>query len=90
MQLVSEDSPAAGLRALAEREAAALIVIGSSHRSGLAWAAELAHGASARLRVLSVYERTLPASLAVGGGRSRRCWAASNARLTSWPTLPWR
>ena len=33
MQLVSESSPAAGLHALAEREAAALIVIGSSHRS---------------------------------------------------------
>ena len=33
MQLVSEESPAAGLHALGEREAAALIVIGSSHRS---------------------------------------------------------
>jgi nucleotide-binding universal stress UspA family protein len=119
MQLVSESSPAAGLHALAEREGASLIVVGSSHRSrvgrivvggtaerllsgasapvavapagyaaaghglhevgcgfdgspeshrALAWAAGLAHAASARLRVLSVYERTLPASLAVGSG----------------------
>ncbi len=119
MQLVSDESPAAGLHTLAEREAAALIVIGSSHRSkigrilvggtgerllsgasapvavapagytapgrgiqtlgcgfdgsqesqrALAWTTELARAASARLRVLSVYERTLPASLAVGGG----------------------
>ncbi|MGH2780884.1 MAG: universal stress protein [Thermoleophilaceae bacterium] len=119
MRLVAVDSPAAGLHALAEREGAALIVIGSSHRSSvgrillggtgerllsgasapvavapagypsgghgmkmvgcgfdgsseshraLAWAAEFTRTASARLRVLSVYERTLPASLAVGGG----------------------
>ena len=119
MQLISDKSPAAGLHALAEREAAALIVIGSSHRSNigrilvggtgerllsgasapvavapagytaaargiqllgcgfdgpqearraLAWAAQLARTASARLRVLSVHEATLPASLAVGGG----------------------
>ena len=119
MQLVSDESPAAGLHTLAEREAAALIVIGSSHRSNigrilvggtgerllsgasapvavapagytapgrgiqtlgcgfdgsqesqraLAWTTELARAASARLRVLSVYEPTLPASLAVGGG----------------------
>ena len=119
MQLVSDESPAAGLHALAEREEAALIVIGSSHRStigrilvggtgerllsgasapvavapagytaagrgiqivgcgfdgsqeaqrALAWAAALARAASARLRILSVYEPTLPTSLAVGGG----------------------
>jgi nucleotide-binding universal stress UspA family protein len=119
VQLVAADSPAAGLHALAEREGAALIVIGSSHRSALgrilvggtgerllsgasapvavapagyaaagrgiqlvgcgfdgsqesrralAWAAELSRAASARLRVLSVYEPTLPASLALGGG----------------------
>ena len=120
MQLVSEESPAAGLHALAEREAAALIVLGSSHRStigrilvggtgerllsgapapvavapagyatgggggiqvvgggfdgspesqrALAWAADLARAASARLHVLSVYEPTLSTSLAVGGG----------------------
>jgi nucleotide-binding universal stress UspA family protein len=118
MQLVSESSPAAGLHALAEREGASLIVVGSSHRSrigriliggtgesllsgasapvavapagyatvgrglqvvgcgfdgspeshrALAWAAELARTASARLRVLSVHERTLPATIAVGG-----------------------
>jgi nucleotide-binding universal stress UspA family protein len=118
MQLVAESSPAAGLHALAEREGATLIVVGSSHRSrigriliggtgesllsgasapvavapagytaagrglqvvgcgfdgspesqrALAWAAELARTASARLRVLSVYQSTLPASLAVGG-----------------------
>jgi nucleotide-binding universal stress UspA family protein len=34
----------------------------------LAWAAELARTTSARLRVLSVYEPTLPVSLALGGG----------------------
>jgi nucleotide-binding universal stress UspA family protein len=119
MQLVSEDSPAAGLHALAEREGATLLVIGSSHRSrigrilvggtgerllsgapapvavapagylaaergietvgcgfdgspeshrALAWAAELARTASARLRVLSVYERTVAVSVSVGGG----------------------
>jgi nucleotide-binding universal stress UspA family protein len=119
MQLVSESSPAAGLHTLAEREQAALIVIGSSHRTrsgrvllggtgerllsgaptpvavapagfadaaqrirllgcgfdgssesyrALAWAAELARSAAARLRVLSVYERTLPAVLTVGPG----------------------
>ena len=33
MQLVSASSPAAGLHSLAEREGAALIVVGSSHRS---------------------------------------------------------
>jgi nucleotide-binding universal stress UspA family protein len=119
MQLVAESSPAAGLHALAEREGAALIVVGSSHRSSigrividgtgesllsgasapvavapagypatgrriqvvgcgfdgspesrraLAWSAELAGSASARLRVLSVYEPTVSASVAVGGG----------------------
>ena len=119
MQLVAGDSPAAGLHALAERERAALIVVGSSHRSAigrilvggtgerllsgasapvavapagyatagagiqtvgcgfdgsreshraLAWAAELARTTSARLRVLSVYESTLPVTLALGGG----------------------
>ena len=35
MQLISDKSPAAGLLGLAEREAAALIVIGSSHRSNI-------------------------------------------------------
>lgn len=119
LQLVNEASPAAGLHAMAEREGAALTVIGSSNRSrigrilvgatgarllsgastpvavapagyaatattlkvvgcgfdgsgesrrALAWTGALARAASARLRVLSVYERTLPASLAVGGG----------------------
>jgi nucleotide-binding universal stress UspA family protein len=38
-----------------------------SHRA-LAWAAELARTTSARLGVLSVYEPTLPVSLALGGG----------------------
>jgi nucleotide-binding universal stress UspA family protein len=119
MQFVAESSPAAGLHTLAERERAALIVVGSSHRTrlgrvliggtgerllsgasapvavaparyaaaapamravgcgfdgspescrALAWATDLARRASAHLRVLSVYERTLPASLTVGGG----------------------
>ena len=36
-----------------------------SHRA-LAWAAQLARAASAPLRVLSVYERTLSASIALG------------------------
>ncbi|MGH2745324.1 MAG: universal stress protein [Thermoleophilaceae bacterium] len=119
MQLFPDSSPAAGLHAFAERERAALIVVGSSHRSrigrivvggtgerllsgasapvavapagyaaagrglhvvgcgfdgspeshrALAWAAELARTTSARLRVLSVYEPTLAASVAFGGG----------------------
>ena len=119
LQLVNEASPASGLHAMAEREGAALTVIGSSNRSkigrilvggtgerllsgaatpvavapagyaatastlkvvgcgfdgsgesrrALAWTGAFARAASARLRVLSVYERTLPASLAVGGG----------------------
>ena len=38
-----------------------------SHRA-LAWAAELARTTSARLRVLTVYEPTLPVTLALGGG----------------------
>lgn len=38
-----------------------------SHRA-LAWAVELARTTSARLRVLSVHEATLPVSLALGGG----------------------
>ena len=118
MQLISDKSPAAGLHALAERQAGALVVIGSSHRSAigrilvggtgerllsgapapvviapagyaasekrielvgcgfdgssesyraLAWSSEFARAAAARLRVLSVFERTLPATLAVGG-----------------------
>jgi nucleotide-binding universal stress UspA family protein len=37
-------------------------------RRALAWTGRLARTTSARLLVLSVYERTLPASLAVGGG----------------------
>jgi len=119
MQLVTEASPAAGLHAMAEREGAALTVIGSSNRSrigrilvggtgerllsgasvpvavapagyaatasglnligcgfdgsreshrALAWTSALARTTSARLRVLSIYEPTLPASLTVGGG----------------------
>ena len=119
MQLVTEASPAAGLHAMAEREGAALTVIGSSNRSrigrilvggtgerllsgasapvavapagyaatasglklvgcgfdgsreshrALAWTGALARATSARVRVLSVYERMLPASLGVGGG----------------------
>jgi nucleotide-binding universal stress UspA family protein len=119
MQLLSNRSPAAGLQALAQREHAGLIVIGSSDRSGIgrifvggtgerllsgapapvavapagfsaagggvrlvgcgfdgseeshravAWATDLARRVPAQLRLLSVYERTLPASLAVGGG----------------------
>jgi nucleotide-binding universal stress UspA family protein len=119
MQLFPDSSPAAGLHAFAERERAALIVVGSSHQSrigrivvggtgerllsgasapvavapagyaaagrglqvvgcgfdgspeshrALAWAAELARTTEARLRVLSVYEPTLAASVAFGGG----------------------
>jgi nucleotide-binding universal stress UspA family protein len=135
-QLVSEESPAAGLHALGEREAAGLIVIGSSHRSNIGrtlvggtgerllsgapapvavsrratlpaaaagsrwWAVGSTARRSrsgrsigrpnsrawrrARLRVLSLYEPTLPAPLAVGGGwrrpRSTMCCAASARR----------
>ena len=35
LQLISEQSPAAGLHVLAEREQAALMVVGSSHRSNI-------------------------------------------------------
>jgi nucleotide-binding universal stress UspA family protein len=119
LQLISEQSPAAGLHSLAERERAGLMVVGSSHRSNigrilvggtaerlltgasmpvavapagyssmrravqfvgcafdgspeshraLAWAAELAQMASARLCVVAVHEHTLPGSLALAGG----------------------
>jgi nucleotide-binding universal stress UspA family protein len=119
MHLVSGKSPAAGLHALAERDNAALVVLGSSHRStigriliggtaerllsgapapvaiapagyaaaekridlvgcgfdgsqeshrALAWSSELARTTGARLHVLSVFEPTFPATLAVGGG----------------------
>ena len=119
LQLLSDRSPAAGLHALAEQEQAALMVVGSSHRSNigrilaggtadrlltgasvpvaiapagysaarrplrlvgcgfdgstechraLAWAAELARMASARLCILAVHEHTLPATLALNGG----------------------
>jgi nucleotide-binding universal stress UspA family protein len=121
MHLISSKSPAAGLQALAERDDASLIVLGSSHRSSigrivvggtaerllsgapapvaiapsgyaaaekridlvgcgfdgspeshraLAWSSELARSAAARVQVLSVFEPTLPATLAVGGGLS--------------------
>lgn len=119
LQLISEKSPAAGLHVLAEREQAALMVVGSSHRSNigrilvggtaerlltgasvpvavapagystarrsiqlvgsafdgspeshraLAWAAELAQTASARLRIVAVHEHALAATLALNGG----------------------
>ena len=120
LQLISEQSPAAGLHGLAEREQAALMVVGSSHRSNigrilvggtaerlltgasvpvavapagywsirrpiqlvgsafvdgspeshraLAWAAELARTASARLCIVAVHEHALPATLALNGG----------------------
>jgi nucleotide-binding universal stress UspA family protein len=119
LQLISEKSPAAGLHVLAEREQAALMVVGSSHRSNigrilvggtaerlltgasvpvavapagystarrsiqlvgsafdgspeshraLAWAAELAQTASARLRIVAVHEHACAATLALNGG----------------------
>ena len=61
MQLVSEESPAAGRHALAEREEAALIVIGSSHRSTIG-----------RTLVGGTGERLLFRSLGARGGRSCR------------------
>jgi nucleotide-binding universal stress UspA family protein len=119
MELISDKSPAAGLQVLAEQQDAAMLVIGSSHRSAigravvggtgerllsgapipvaiapagyatsrkgidrvgcgfdgspeshraLAWASDFAQTASAHLHVVSVFEPTLPATLAVGGG----------------------
>lgn len=119
MELISDKSPAAGLQAVAERQAAAMVVIGSSHRSeigrilvggtgerllsgapvpvaiapaghaaadkridvvgcgfdgspeaqrALAWSSDFARTAAARVHLLSVFEPTLPATLAVGGG----------------------
>jgi nucleotide-binding universal stress UspA family protein len=119
MELVSDQSPAAGLQLVAERLEAAMLVIGSSHRSAigrtvvggtgerllsgapvaiavapagyaasekridrvgcgfdgspeshlaLAWSSGFARAASAQLHVISVFEPTLPATLALGGG----------------------
>ena len=119
MELISDKSPAAGLQAVAERQGAAMVVIGSSHRSAigrilvggtgerllsgapvpvaiapagyaasdtridvvgcgfdgspeshqaLAWSSDFARTAAARVQVLSVFEPTLPATLALGGG----------------------
>jgi hypothetical protein len=121
MQLVSNRSPAAGLQALAEREHAGLIVIGSSHRSGIGrifvggTGERLLSGAPTPMAVApagfsaaggevrlvgcgfdgseeSYRERTLPASLAVGGGLAtasvndvlRRRRAETLARAVSW------
>jgi nucleotide-binding universal stress UspA family protein len=119
MELIADKSPAAGLQAVAERQGAAVIVIGSSHRSAigrtlvggtgerllsgapaplavapagyaasekrigvvgcgfdgspeshnaLAWSSNFAQSAAARTQLLSVFEPTLPATLALGGG----------------------
>jgi nucleotide-binding universal stress UspA family protein len=119
MELISDRSPAAGLQAVAERQGAAMVVIGSSHRSvigrilvggtgerllsgapvpvaiapagyaasekridvvgcgfdgspesqrALAWSSDFARTAAVRVHMLSVFEPTLPATLAVGGG----------------------
>jgi nucleotide-binding universal stress UspA family protein len=69
MQLVSEDSAAAGLNALAERERAALIVIGPSHRSRVGRI--LAGGTGERL----LSGAPAPVAVAPGG------YAAAGARL---------
>lgn len=119
MELIAEKSPSAGLHALAERQEAAMVVIGSSHRSrigrilvggtgerllsgapvpiaiapagyaasekridrvgcafdgspeshrALAWSSEVARTVAAHVQLVSVFEPTLPATLAVGGG----------------------
>jgi nucleotide-binding universal stress UspA family protein len=121
MELISDKSPASGLQGVAERKGAAMLVIGSSHRSrigrtliggtgerllsgapvpvavapagyaasgkhigvvgcafdgspesheALAWSSDLARTAEAHVHVLSVFEPTLPATLALGGGLS--------------------
>jgi nucleotide-binding universal stress UspA family protein len=83
MQLVSEESPAAGLHALAEREAAALMVLGSSHRSRIAAASSSA--APARVCFLerrrpsrSPRRATLPAAAA-----GSRWWAVGSTARRS-------
>ena len=97
MELVSDDSPAAGLHALAEREAATLIVIGSSHHSRIGrvliggTGEQLLSGASTPVVVAPAgYAAAAPAMCVVGCGfdgssESYRAlaWAAEFARSAS-------
>jgi nucleotide-binding universal stress UspA family protein len=76
MQLVSESSPAAGLHALAEREGATLIVVGSSHRSRIGriliggTGESLLSGASAPVAVAPAGYTAAGRGLQVGGAGS--------------------
>ena len=91
MQLISDKSPAAGLHALAEREAA-LIVIGSSHRSNIGRSLvggtgeRLLSGASAPVAVAPVGS-TLPRAgsscWGTGSTARRRRGARSHGRPSS-------
>jgi nucleotide-binding universal stress UspA family protein len=75
MELVSDDSPAAGLHALAEREAATLIVIGSSHHSRIGRV--LIGGTRRAASLRSVYARRR-------GPRWLRCRRPGDVRRGVW------
>jgi nucleotide-binding universal stress UspA family protein len=96
MELVAGESPAAGLHALAERERAALIVIGSSRRSRLGRVLPGGTGAPPLGRVRPVAVAPAGYADAVGSLRTIGCgfdgspesesalrWAAALARRAS-------
>lgn len=97
MQLVAEDSPAAGLHSLAERENPTLIAVGSSHRSPIGrilpggTAERLLSGAPAPVAVAPAgYAETAHQLRVIGCGfdgsaesRAALEWAASLSRAAS-------
>ena len=93
MQLVSDESPAAGLHALAEREEAALIVIGSSHRSKIGrivvggTGERLLSGASAPVAVAPAGYTAAGARDPDAGVRLRRLAESRSARSRGRPNL---
>ena len=88
LQLVTEASPAAGLHAMAEREGAALMVIGSSHRSKIGrilvggTGERLLSGAATPVAVAPAGYAATASTLERGGVRLRRLGGvASGARM---------